>query len=557
MEASRSQFALKLLPSLTDIAFLMPIAFLFGRMDGLATLLSDCDTGWHIRTGEWIVAHAAVPVRDLFSYSRPDAPWFAWEWLSDVIFAVLNARGGLAAVALFSILLVGLTSVVLFRVLRRRASALVAVLVTMLAAAASSVHWLARPHLFTLLFTVIFYAVLERARGGNSRRAGIGWLIGLPAVTILWTNLHGGFAVGIGMAAAFGLAELLNRLLAARPSDASDSLTAARRYFLCAASCLAASLVNPYGWRLHEHLLAYFRDPYAAGHIVEFFSLSFHHPMAVFFEIMLLAGAVAAVGSLGRRRFAEPLLFVAWGHLALLSVRHIPIFMILAAPLVAEAADRGLARLAAADLAGWLRRLAARLARLSASAGETDRIARLHLASALAVLILGLLLYAPHPPRKFKAEFDPGRYPAGAVARLAGEAGARIFTFDQWGDYLIYRLYPSTKVFVDGRSDFYGNDFERQFLDIVSLHTGWEQTLARFAVDTVLMPPDSPLTEALKVSSRWRVAYDDGIALIFRLRPSGPGEAVSAAAGGGMSRDREVTKTQASDRSITEWKSKT
>src|SRR5436190_22538910 len=105
MEAARSQFAVKLLPSLTDFAFLMPIAFLFGRMDGVKTLLGDCDTGWHIRTGEWILANGWVPFHDIFSFSKPGQPWFAWEWLSDVLMAWLNAAGGLQAVVLASILM--------------------------------------------------------------------------------------------------------------------------------------------------------------------------------------------------------------------------------------------------------------------------------------------------------------------------------------------------------------------------------------------------------------------------------------------------------------------
>ena len=104
MEA-RPHFAVKLLPSLADFAFLMPIVFLFGRMDGVKTLLSDCDTGWHIRTGEWILANGWVPTRDMFSFSKPGAPWYAWEWLSDILFAKLNALGGLQAVVLFSIVL--------------------------------------------------------------------------------------------------------------------------------------------------------------------------------------------------------------------------------------------------------------------------------------------------------------------------------------------------------------------------------------------------------------------------------------------------------------------
>src|SRR5260370_38640893 len=94
---SRSQFAVKFRPLLADFAFLMPIAYVFGRMDGVKTLLSDCDTGWHIRTGEWIIANGWVPVRDIFSFSKPGAPWYAWEWLSDVLFAKLNALGGLQA----------------------------------------------------------------------------------------------------------------------------------------------------------------------------------------------------------------------------------------------------------------------------------------------------------------------------------------------------------------------------------------------------------------------------------------------------------------------------
>src|SRR4029077_7834551 len=114
MEASRSKFVVRLLPSLKDFAFLMPIVFLFGRMDGVKTLLSDCDTGWHIRTGEWILAHGRVPTRDVFCFSKPAQPWFAWEWLSDVLFARLNAVGGLEAVVLLAILLLSITFTLLF-----------------------------------------------------------------------------------------------------------------------------------------------------------------------------------------------------------------------------------------------------------------------------------------------------------------------------------------------------------------------------------------------------------------------------------------------------------
>src|SRR6476646_5987443 len=158
MQAAQSKFAIKLLPSLKDFAFLMPIVFLFGRMDGVKTLLSDCDTGWHIRTGEWIIQHGWVPMKDVFSFSKAGQPWFAWEWLSEVLFARIVHFGGLQLLVLFSILMLSASFTALFLLVQRKSNPVIAVAVTMLAAAASSIHWLARPHLFTLLFLVLFYA---------------------------------------------------------------------------------------------------------------------------------------------------------------------------------------------------------------------------------------------------------------------------------------------------------------------------------------------------------------------------------------------------------------
>ena len=161
------------------------------------------------------------------------------------------------------------------------------------------------------------------------------------------------------------------------------------------------------------------------------------------------------------------------------------------------------------------------------------------------MLLVAALVYAPHPPKKFRAEFDPKSYPAAALATLRSDPAGRVFTNDEWGDYLIYRLYPTHKVFVDGRSDFYGDDFEAKYIDVLNVKYGWEKTLSGFGVDTILLPPSAPLSGALKESSRWHVVYDDGIALVFRSGSRTAGIQVSVAKrGDGEGRDREVTKTQ-------------
>jgi hypothetical protein len=559
MEAARSKFVVKVLPSLKDFAFLMPIVFLFGRMNGATTLLGDCDTGWHIRAGEWILQHGWVPAYDLFSFSKPGQPWYAWEWLSEVLFAWMVHAGGLQLLVLFSILMLSGTFTLLFLLAQRKSNAVTAVVITMLAAVASSIHWLARPHLFTLLFLVLFYAGLEQVREGKPRVAGLPILVVFPIVTILWTNLHGGFFVGALMIAGYGAAELIQTLCGHEDADRQPGLRKAKAYFASAGACLAASLINPYTYHLHLHMASFVRDPWTSQHVMEFLSPSFHHPTAIFFETMLLLAVATAVWRVSRGELTEPILMLVWAHGALLAARNIPIFAIAAVPPVAAAIQQLLTKVPELNVAGWVRRAAEKFNRAARDMGQTDAIARWHVVSAMGVALVAAVLYAPHPPKKFRSEFDPKFYPAAALAMLKSDPGARVFTDDEWGDYLIY---SGRKVFVDGRTDFYGPDFENEYFDVLNVKYGWEKTLSKFAVDTILMPPSAPLTGALKESSRWRVVYDDGIAVVFRAngRLAAPdrGTQVSAAkVSGGESRDREVTKTEARDQAITETKPKT
>jgi hypothetical protein len=530
MQAQRSQFVLRLMPSFADFAFLMPIALLFGRMAGATTLLGDCDTGWHIRTGQWIAANHWVPARDIFSFSKPGDPWYAWEWLSDLAFAWINAHGGLRALVLFTILLLCGTFALLYRLLRRKANVLVAFTLTTAAAAASSIHWLARPHLFTLLFLLLFYAALENVREGKTRLAGIPYLALLPLVVVLWTNLHGGFFVGILLICLYGGGELLQVFLTSDPGIRQSAGQKARAYFLSAFVCGIASLANPYTYHLHVHVAQYLRDPWNGQHIAEFLSPTFHHPTALFFEVLLVLGALAAYSNLLRGSVTEALVVVMWGHGALLAGRNVPIFALLTAPMAAGLVQSWLDRASGWNVAAWLRKGVARFNVLAARVGEAEAVGRWHLVSAAGVAAVAALLWAPHPLKAFRAEFDPSYYPAAALATLRQDASARIFTNDEWGDYLIWSLYPGHRVFVDGRSDFYGDDFEARYVDVLNVKDGWETTLGHFGVDTILLPPDAPLAGALKQSNRWKVVYDDSVALVFR--PSSPSARSAAAPGG-------------------------
>jgi hypothetical protein len=251
--------------------------------------------------------------------------------------------------------------------------------------------------------------------------------------------------------------------------------------------------------------------------ISEFQTLSFHHPAARYLEPMLLLGYAGALWSVFRRRFTDCFLLLGWAHLALLASRNIPIYLIVAAPIVALTMREMLSAVASANIANWVRRLAAWFEGLTEEFGEIDRIPRVYAASAVALVLITLIAYAPHPPDSFMAGFSDKDFPVKAMSALHGSEHARgIFTLDQWGDYLLYSRYPETKVYFDGRSDFYGPKFTERYTEILNAKHGWEQDFKRYGVDTILLPPDVPLVGALKQSSRWRVVYDDGAAIAFR-----------------------------------------
>src|ERR1039457_5893063 len=140
-------------PSLLDVFFAALLIAAFAHTEGLRSLLCDGDTGWHIRTGELVLNSGRAPVADPFSFSLPLQPWFAWEWLADVVFAVTWRWRGLAGVAALAGAILALAATALLARLLRRGSGLwIGLLATMAAVSASSVHYLARPHAFSILF---------------------------------------------------------------------------------------------------------------------------------------------------------------------------------------------------------------------------------------------------------------------------------------------------------------------------------------------------------------------------------------------------------------------
>jgi hypothetical protein len=497
-------------PSFADLLLVSLIAWLFLAGEGWTVLLADGDTGWHIRTGDWILQTRSIPTHDLFSFSRHGEPWFAWEWLSDVVFSLVNRGWGLAGVAVLTGCVLALAALVVFgHMLWRGANVMVALATVLVVVSASSIHYLARPHIFTLLLLPLSLWMVERDRRKPSPAI---WL--LVPLSVVWVNLHGGFfALPLCLAvlaAGRGVQDWMDR------EDRRPDWSGLGRLASLGGATAAASLVNPYGVGLHQHIWSYMRSDWIRNAVDEFQSPRFRSENLLHFELLLLVALLLTGWLAGRRQVADALLVLTWAHLALGSVRHVPLFVLVSAPMVA------------AEVSGlwerWAGRRAARsTGRILWQLGQDLRPGFGRLSAWAALAVAGLVLLTP--ASKWPGDFPEAKFPVSLTRAGASHlSSARVFTSDQWGDYLIYRGWPRQKVFIDGRSDFYGSGVGGDYVRLMEGRPGWESIIRKYDFGAVLIPRQWPLASHLERDSDWNLLKGDRLAVLFVRRPARPQE---------------------------------
>ena len=503
-------------PSLPDLTFVV-LALFVPLVRGNPLLNSDGDLGRHLRLGEHMLTNGLLH-QDLFSFTKLGEPFVGYEWLSEVAFAAVYRWGGLPLVSVACGLLVAFTYAYLTHLLLRRGvDPTLAYLTGLLAALLGSLHWLARPHLFTLLGVALLMGRLERTDGGARP-----WTY-LPLFAV-WANLHGGFLFGIvtiGIYLAGALAEAIAR------GERQVWLGRARRYVAALGFAVLGTFINPYGADLPLHVLGWFRSTFVIDHTQEYLSPNFHEPMGKFVLVVLL-GIVAAL-ALSRRRPSYPrlLLMLATIGSSLIYQRNIPLMALTALAVLAIHLDQ--------EWRGLPDPLGIRAVFTRDSPGRRSG------PWAVAITVPLLLVTVSGSPladmRLIPAYWNPEVFPVAAVAkaRKAGLDG-RIYNEFIWGGYLL-KEWPEQKVFIDGQTDFYGDDLTREHMRIAMLQPGWRDLLRGRDIELALIPSTSALAHELVRDPGWAIWHCDSTAVLLQRRPVPPGNA-----GGGDAAQRALTR---------------
>jgi hypothetical protein len=457
---------------------------------------TDPDYWWHLRTGQLIVETGSVPHHDPFSFTAAGSRWIAHEWLSDVIiYGVERVLGYAGSALLFSLVALAALFVMHRLLLNIGLSPRLALAIVAFGGIMSLPYWTVRPQAFTWLLLAVFLHTLY-----VYHRDGRGRLWHLPLLMLVWANLHAGYVIGLVLLGLWLATMAVERVLWHEQRDL-------RGPALVLAASFAATAVNPNGLALLTYPLTYIAPGNASFNLIsEWQSPDFHQPIHVALALGIVVLAAVGVAGSGRNvfRLSLALLFT---FLALQSSRHQPVFALIFILVVGDVLRERWA---------WARR---REREPSATRGYPALNWSL-----LALAMLTALAVVPRLPAS-QVHATPNlngtpAYPVeGADFIRRHYPEARMFNSYVWGGYLINELYPQQRVFIDGRPDMYGDALVKEYVEVVTLQSGWREILDKYNVGLVIMEKQSPLAAVLRESPAWLSTFSGEVEEVFVRAP--------------------------------------
>lgn len=415
------------------------------------------DLWWHLAVGEHILRTQHIPSTNLFSFTAPNEPWLAHEWLSEVLFALVY-RLGEGWLEFFSVVLemagFGALAALSFR---GRRHVLLSVLVTLASGLLLIANGSIRPYLFGNLALLATLGLVEGARLRHFRLA-------LVALFAVWANLHGSFAFGLWV---LGLRAVLG--------PAGEK----RRNFGDLLMAMGAVLLTPH--HVHGLLfpLRYLQTSLSGGetflsNIMEWQRVELTSALGLVL-CGVVGGAVATV--LASRRAPTSyhvVLFLSFVVAGFLAVRNVPLIGMACAVALPPHFPR-----------------------------PTQALPR---SSAWLPLSAWLVAASMVPPRALPTDFLPRH----ALAAL--KPSDRVFNSFNWGGALIF---SGQRPFIDQRNDCYPPQVLRDYLTVHRLDEGWREVLVRWNIDSVLWPSEGRLAEVLAADPEWKERFRDEAAVVF------------------------------------------
>lgn len=513
------------MPSVGDIIFILLLQLIFVFIPNF--IFGDGSTGWHLVTGQYVLEHFKIPNSDLISYTFPNKPWVAYEWLFDVLIAGLDKLAGLRLVAVACCSAIAWLFLLLYDDCRRRGCHFFpALILCVMGALISAIHWLARPHLITFFGVYLFTKYLQEFYENKVSTRKLALILGLTM--LVWVNSHPAFLMGIVITGIYLVSDILVWISTSTLEIRQHCMSRCKSLSFCLALVLAATLINPYGFELYKYIIEYLHQTAVISQTDEFASPTFHGQLqTVLLEILYFCLAVGLVCTTKKPALPRLLTVLAYAHLSLASKRNMPLFVIVSLPFIAELiANCRFAFFAgeSALAATWLHKLKSIWQNVGETMDSTEFLCTRHALPIVATLVLAISCFNDGKAlgiELVKSGFDEKTKPTTTLQCLKEHdlAENRGFTFDNWGGYIRYKT--GMRVFIDDRVDFYGQKFYLDYADAATVQSNWKQVLTKYNIEWILFPNNSVLVATLKNNIDWKLLCKDKASSIY-VRTSTP-----------------------------------
>lgn len=446
-----------------SIEMLVAVLLIPAVLGSMKSIFDDGDISWHIATGQWILAHGAIPHADPFSFTRAGKPWVPMEWLADLFLAGAYRLAGYAGIsALVTAALMALHALV-YANGRRFVSPLLPIVLMDFALIPMLV---ARPHVFVWPLLALWTLLMLRAREEDRAPP-----VAAALLMILWANLHASWLFGLALGGAFGLDALVS---------SPDRKRAFGQWLIFGAACVAAVFVNgngangvlyPFGYT-HLQMLP----------LIDEWKPSSPQVTPFFFAVLAITAALIA----WKRPRLTPvrwLLLAALVALALFQTRHQAMLAIVAAMIL----PRGFS-----------------------AAPDDRRVTPVGVAVAGAALLLALRTAVPLTPPE--SETNPWKLIASVPPKLRSQPVLNGYAMG--GPLILSGIRP----YVDGRSDMYGDDLVVGYSSILGGNPEMvAEAVKRWNIRWAILPHTNPrLIALLDRSPGWRRIASDEAGVVYQ-----------------------------------------
>jgi len=483
--------------------------------------IKDSDAWWHLKTGEHILDGKGIPRSSVFSFiddihkeaNEEVLPWIDHEWLSQIIMYPLYKGFGIKGLIFLKALFVtGIFLGLYFLIRAREVKPWIAAAVCLLAALASSRTIYLRPPLISYALIVWFMMCMYMYRYEKRNL-----LFSLPLLMILWVNMHGGAVIGLIIVFIPTVTDLLVRWLKLDSVPWPKLKDQIWIFF----ACLITALISPYFYRVLLLPFEFMGEDFLVSQIWELQSPNFHFTHA--FELMLILLFMSLFIMRKRWDWGELALIIFFLHQALGAVRHLPVFALIAAPMLADGLNEGW---------HWL---------LEKKSKWQQRKLTLYspFLKIAAFFVICLIIWLNHSQVHKSFWRGPGFVDGTEMVEPLrflkdNELPGRVFTPLNSSGLIIWELYPEYKVFMDSRFDIYrsgyfglfkfieggGDNWGRyarslaargvkipKVIEPVKSNETWEDMIDRLGINTLMVGHGYPLFPVIQNNQNWKRVF--------------------------------------------------